>query len=195
MEKIAEKLKAIGAQTKGIKKKIATAAKSKGLKYSKSLQLGGRGKKPGMYFLFDKIVLSKIKEKLGLDCCKFGFSGAAPISTELLSYYGSLGICINEVYGMSECTGATTWSTDTMHEWGSVGFALPSVEIKIFKVDPDNINKKEEVPLADDLNKLTEDNQGEVCFRGRHIMMGYMANPKLGDEHVEEIKKKNENAN
>ena len=35
----------------------------------------------------------------GLDACKFGFTGAAPIMTETLEYFGQLGIQINEVYG------------------------------------------------------------------------------------------------
>jgi hypothetical protein len=28
--------------------------------------------------------------------------------------------------------------------------------------------------------------------RGRHIMMGYLMNPRLGQEHMEEMKKKNQ---
>merc|ERR1719215_66062 len=53
-EKIAEKLKAIGAQTKGIKKKLATAAKSKGLYLQQNRQIGGTGKKPPRYGIFEK---------------------------------------------------------------------------------------------------------------------------------------------
>merc|ERR550514_1413453 len=32
---------------------------------------------------------------------------------------------------------------------------------------------------------------GELCYRGRHIMMGYMAQPDLGPQHVADIQKKN----
>lgn len=51
---------------------------------------------------------------------------------------------------------------------------------------------KVEPPRAIDMMNPSELEQGEFCMRGRNIMMGYMANPKLGPEHVAEIKKKNE---
>ena len=75
-EKIAEKMQAIGAKTKGLKKIIASWAKKKGLEYSMNLQIGGSGKMPSNYTRANKIVLSKIKLALGLDACKFGFTVA-----------------------------------------------------------------------------------------------------------------------
>ena len=169
-------------------KVLATWAKAKGLEHAKNCQMGGSGAKPAFYGLANKIVLSKVKAALGLSKCKFGFTGAAPITTETLEYFGQLGIQINEVYGMSECTGATSASTDAAHVWGSCGWATSGVELKIFREGP---GKNVEAPLAKDLQNPTEDEQGEVCFRGRHIMLGYMANPDLGREHVAEINKKN----
>mmetsp|Transcript_57432 Transcript_57432/g.117566 ORF Transcript_57432/g.117566 Transcript_57432/m.117566 type:complete len:746 (+) Transcript_57432:56-2293(+) len=192
-EKIMEKLKSVGAQTTGVKKKIATWAKGKGLAQAREGNLGRTGRRPSFSGLADKLVLSKVRDKLGLGECKFAFTGAAPIAVDTLEYFGSFNIQINEVYGMSECTGATTWSTNQCHLWGSVGFAASGMEVKVFKVDPDT-GAKTEVPRAKNLNLLTEEEQGEICFRGRHIMMGYMANPDLGPEHVAEIEKKNADA-
>jgi len=101
-EKIAEKMKAIGKSTKGIKKVLATWAKAKGLEHARNCQMGGSGAKPAFYGLANKLVLSKVKMALGLNQCKFGFTGAAPITTETLEYFGQLGIQINEIYGMSK---------------------------------------------------------------------------------------------
>lgn len=186
-EKVAEKLKAVGAKTKGLKKVIATWAKSLGLEHQRNNQLGGSGEMPWFYGLADGIVLKKVKAAVGLDQCKFGFTGAAPITVETLEYFGQLGIQINEVYGMSECTGATTWSTDEAHVWGSCGWKLPGMEVKVMNTEGEKVK---EVPRAKDLFHPTEAEQGEICFRGRHIMIGYMANPDLGAEHLAEIQKK-----
>jgi len=136
----------------------------------------------------DAMVLSQVRAALGLDNCKFCATGAAPISMETLEYFGSLGISVNEVYGMSESAGGATVSVDERHIWGSCGFAGPGVEVKVFKTEGGNGNQ--ECPLAKDIFHPTDDEQGEICIRGRNVMMGYLANPKMGPEHVDEIKQK-----
>jgi len=192
-EKIMEKLLAVGAKTKGLKKKLSTAAKKRGLQKSLNNQLGGSGKEPSWGFLgIYKKLLGLIKGKLGLAKCKFALAGAAPMTLEALKYFGSLDININEAYGMSESCGATTWSYPQCCEWGSIGFQIPGTEVKVFNVAEDG--SKTECPPCDDLFDAPEGTQGEICFRGRHIMIGYLANPKLGDDHVEEIREKNRGA-
>eukprot|EP00928_Gymnodinium_smaydae_P022465 TRINITY_DN1885_c0_g2_i3.p1 TRINITY_DN1885_c0_g2~~TRINITY_DN1885_c0_g2_i3.p1 ORF type:complete len:634 (+),score=112.02 TRINITY_DN1885_c0_g2_i3:1284-3185(+) len=189
-EKIADKMRAIGAQTTGLKKQVADWAKGLSLQHARNCQLGGDGYVPPGYSLAEAAILSKIKGALGLEKCKFGFTGAAPIRVDTLEYFASLGLNINEVYGMSECTGGCTFSFDSAHSWGSCGFEVPGVEVRIFKVDPVDLNKKTLCPPAPDLDCMEEEFMGEICFRGRNIMMGYLAQPDLGTAHVEEIKKK-----
>merc|ERR1712048_1265703 len=101
---------------------------------------------------------------------------------------------MGEAYGMSECSGLTTMSTEACHMWGSCGFAPQSCEVKVFKVSEDG-SCGEECPRAPTVEEAytpegEEKYQGEICFRGRHIMMGYMANPDMGEEHVQEIRNK-----
>merc|ERR1719384_1593649 len=135
-------------------------------------------------------ILKAVKGAVGLDCCKYALTGAAPIRVDTLEYYGSLGIYINEMYGMSESTGPVTISTDEAHQWGSCGWQVPGVEVKIFRVDPSDLNQKTECSLAPALDATEDEFMGEICFRGRCIMMGYMACKDMGREHVAEIQKK-----
>mmetsp|Transcript_44120 Transcript_44120/g.82855 ORF Transcript_44120/g.82855 Transcript_44120/m.82855 type:complete len:754 (-) Transcript_44120:306-2567(-) len=188
-EKVADKIRAIGAANTGIKKKLGDWAKGVNLDHSKGKQLGlpaGSAMGHGVA----KTIMKKVKENLGLDKCKYGMTGAAPIRVDTLEYFGSLDLGINEVYGMSECTGATTISMPEAHQWGSCGFELPGSEVKVFLVDDKDFNKKKECELAPSLDNTDEKYQGELCFRGRNIMMGYMAQPDLGQAHVAEINKK-----
>ena len=59
---------------------------------------GGSGVKPTMYPICEKLVFAKVKQALGLQHGKFGFTGAAPITFDTLSYFGALGLQINEVH-------------------------------------------------------------------------------------------------
>ena len=179
-EKIAEAMRAkVRADPpKGIKLKIAKWAKAKGKTNAYNQQLGGTGENPSGLWFAKKVVFGKVRNALGLDACDFAFTGAAPITVETLEYFGQLGIQINEVYGMSECTGAVTWSLQAHHKWGSCGFVIPGAEVKVDH-------------QADRGDRAGE---GELCYRGRNIMNGYLANPALGAEHVALIERKNREA-
>ena len=119
---------------------------------------------------------------------------------------------------MSECCGATTISTDAEHRWGSIGFSMAGCETRVFRVGEGGGGGMVESKLSPAVGHLSEQEQGEICFRcafsttfyepetplqtlpllyvtrrrGRHIMMGYLCNPLLGEEHVAEMTKKNE---
>ncbi|HEV2979835.1 MAG TPA: AMP-dependent synthetase/ligase, partial [Solirubrobacteraceae bacterium] len=75
-------------------------------------------------------------------------SGAAPIAREILEFFYAAGIPVFEGYGMTETATAATISTLENHRFGTVGRALPGVELKI----------------ADD---------GEILIKGPNIFQGY----------------------
>lgn len=191
-EKISESLRA-KAPT-GIKAKLGAWAKRKALAYAVNCQMGGTGIKPPQTDVALNKVLMKVKQALGLTKMVYGVTGAAPIQKDTVEYFASIGISINETYGMSECAGSTTISSTTCRLWGTVGYALPGCEVKIFQTNPDDVNDKKECPPCENFESPEDASQGEICFRGRHIMMGYLANPKLGEEHMAEIAKKNAEA-
>jgi long-chain acyl-CoA synthetase len=83
------------------------------------------------YWIAYFTVFRKVKERLGFDRVRLGFSGAAPISHDILKYFQSIGIPIREGYGMTETTGITHMSDEESFKLGTVGKALPGTEVKI----------------------------------------------------------------
>jgi long-chain acyl-CoA synthetase len=75
-------------------------------------------------------------------------SGAAPIAREILEFFLACGVPVLEGYGMTETSTAATFSTVEHHRFGTVGRALPGVELKI----------------AED---------GEILIKGANIFHGY----------------------
>jgi long-chain acyl-CoA synthetase len=77
------------------------------------------------------VVFRKLKKRLGFDRVRIGFSGAAPISHNILKFFQSIGIPIREGYGMTETTGITHMSDESHFKLGTVGRALPGTEVRI----------------------------------------------------------------
>ncbi|HEV3283885.1 MAG TPA: long-chain fatty acid--CoA ligase, partial [Solirubrobacteraceae bacterium] len=75
-------------------------------------------------------------------------SGAAPIARQILEFFYACGIPVFEGYGMTETATAATISTLENHRFGTVGRALPGVELRI----------------AED---------GEILVKGANIFAGY----------------------
>src|SRR4029078_9700122 len=57
-------------------------------------------------------------------------SGAAPIAQEILEFFFARGVPVLEGYGMTETATAATTSTPDRYRFGSVGTALPGMEIR-----------------------------------------------------------------
>ena len=105
------------------------------------------------------VLKGKLKEKIGMANCRFAITGAAPINTDILRLFQSLGVPIFEGYGMTEDTAGATINYAGMNRIGTVGPAFPNTEIKI----------------AED---------GEVLIKGRHVMKGYYKNPQATAETI-----------
>ncbi|HSD80938.1 MAG TPA: AMP-dependent synthetase/ligase [Solirubrobacteraceae bacterium] len=78
-------------------------------------------------------------------------TGAAPIAPEILEFFWGCGIPVMEGYGMTETATVATTSTPEAHRFGSVGRALPGVEI-------------------------TTAEDGEILIKGANIFGGYYKN-------------------
>ncbi len=103
---------------------------------------------------------SRALPALGLDHVRVAVVGAAPCPPEVVRFWHRLGIPLNEVYGMSETTAIATVNPPEDIRAGTVGTALPGVEIK----------------LSD---------TGEVLIRGVVIMRGYRNRPEATAEAID----------
>jgi long-chain acyl-CoA synthetase len=80
--------------------------------------------------LADRLVYSKVKERLG-GRLRVANAGGAPLSREIAEFFHALDILILEGYGLSEVTTAATVNRADAFRFGTVGKALPGVEIRI----------------------------------------------------------------
>ncbi len=84
-----------------------------------------------LYALANFVVFRKLKERLGFDRIRMAYSGAAPISHEVLGFFQAIGVNLVEGYGQTEGTGVTCLTPVGKPRFGSVGPALQGTRIRI----------------------------------------------------------------
>src|SRR6476661_7434757 len=109
--------------------------------------------------LADKLVFSKIRERLG-GKFQFAISGGAPLSRDIAEFFWGAGIPIYEGYGLSETSPVISVNTRDHVKMGTVGQPIPGVEVMI---------------AAD----------GEILSRGPNIMSGYWGMEKETGEVID----------
>jgi long-chain acyl-CoA synthetase len=78
----------------------------------------------------DRLVYSKVKQRLG-GRLRFAISGAAPLGRDVAEFFHALDILILEGYGLTECTTACSVNRLDSFRFGTVGLALPGIELRI----------------------------------------------------------------
>jgi long-chain acyl-CoA synthetase len=116
----------------GPKRRLIDWALRVGSKVSK-LREAGNSVPPTLalqHRLADRLVYSKVKSRLGGNL-RIGVSGGAPLAKEIIEFFAALDVIILEGYGLTECTTGATINRPTRYRFGSVGPALPGVELRV----------------------------------------------------------------
>ena len=144
----------------GPKAAIFNWALGVGAEYHEAIE---QGREPGAltklkYGLADKLVLHKIRDIFGGNV-KLALTGAAPIDPEIITFFHAAGVPVYEAWGMTETSTGGTANFEGAAKVGTVGRALPGVELK----------------LSD---------EGELLARGPNIFKGYYRNDEATRETI-----------
>jgi len=116
------------------------------------------GKKPDIflklkYFIADKLIFSKVKQKVGIENANILPTAGAKLSDDITLFFRSIGVPIVYGYGLTESTATVSCFEYEGYEIGTVGAVMPGVEIKIGE-------------------------ENEILLKGKAIFPGYYRNPE-----------------
>jgi len=119
--------------------------------------------------VLDKLVLSKVREKMG-GRIKISWVGGAATGLDVLRFFDNIGVPICEGYGLTETSPlvAVNSPDPRARRLGTVGVPLDGVEVKVML----------------DGREMPAGLEGEVCVSGDNVMVGYKGNPEATAEVI-----------
>lgn len=102
-----------------------------------------------------KVIFKQILDNLGGNI-RLVLYGSAPMDKETIVGFNNFGIALVQGYGLTETSPVIAAESDKEKRAGSVGLALPSLNVKIDRPD--------------------ENGEGEILVKGPSVMMGYYHN-------------------
>jgi long-subunit acyl-CoA synthetase (AMP-forming) len=99
----------------------------------------------------------KIKMQIGMDRAVQTICAGGPVPQPLLEELAGCGFDVLQVYTCTETSGIATTCTESRFAFGSCGYCFAGTEAMV-----------DHVPSRD------KQNEGELCLRGRHVMLGYV---------------------
>ena len=146
LEKVYDKVTLGVQQAEGAKKAIGSWAMALASSFDMARPPSGLG--AVKHGIADKLVYSKLRERLGLTRVKVVSVGGAALRSDLSNSFAAWGIPTLQGYGLTETSPVITNSTPDANKAGTTGQPIAGVEVRI----------------ADD---------GEILTRGPHVMKGY----------------------
>lgn len=104
------------------------------------------------WWLAEKLVFAKIRERMGLERLKLFFAGGAPLSETTAEFFSAMRLPILEGYGLTETSPLVAVNRLHRIKFGTVGLPVKGVEVTI-------------------------DKDGEILVRGPNVMQGYYKKP------------------
>ncbi|KNB54025.1 AMP-dependent synthetase/ligase [Streptomyces caatingaensis] len=104
-------------------------------------------------------VFAPLRALLGLDRLRMAAVGAAPSAPAMLEFFAAIGVPVHEGWGMTELSGLVTLNPPDAARIGTVGRALPGIELKLAR-------------------------DGELLVRGPVVTRGYRNAPEKTAELI-----------
>jgi long-chain acyl-CoA synthetase len=152
-------------------KQVQQSSRMKRIAFSVLMKLSRAARNAGINL--GKLFFAKAHEALGTKI-RYLITGGSRFDPQIGRDLETLGFDIVQAYGLTECSGAGTISTPGTRFIGSVGRAIPGLDVKIADA---------EMEVQPGPNGETV---GEVWLRGPIIMQGYWNRPDATAEVIED---------
>lgn len=113
----------------------------------------------GVASMYAALLANKSASPEHFESMRLAISGGEPLPSNVFEgFQQRFGVTIYEGYGLTEASPIVSWNTQEFHRHGSVGRALPNIEV--FAADAEH-------------RPLSAGKTGELLVRGPNVMQGY----------------------